>query len=150
MICYRFDNSSCQYLDLNNELSEWKEVSIPIKNGVSSLLGMIDQRYLFLIGTGFGNMEYEIYDTENLNSAWEKFEVKDCRFNTVGKGILYIDDSSLLLLGNKSRDDKLKHKIEISINGRKVSSVQIFHNCIEKNLNFPSCPFFQCGNELVN
>ena len=39
MICYRFDNSSCQYLDLNNELSEWKEVSIPIKNGVSSLAG---------------------------------------------------------------------------------------------------------------
>lgn len=31
-----------------------------------------------------------------------------------------------------------------------MSSVQIFHNCIEKNLNFPSCPIFQCGNELVN
>ena len=91
---------------------------------------------------------FEMYDTTNLKTIWEQYELDYSVFNPYGMGILYIDESSLILLCDK--DTKSNHRVEFDNDGKTLSSVQNLQNCNDECVFFPCGLFFKCGNELVN
>ena len=151
VICYESE-CCCQYLDLNNLSLGWKIVSSPNINSTHSVMCMLNQRYLLLFEQYWEHTNkkigFEMYDTTNLKTIWEQYELDYSVFNPYGMGILYIDESSLILLCDK--DTKSNHRVEFDNDGKTLSSVQNLQNCNDECVFFPCGLFFKCGNELVN
>ena len=151
VICYESE-CCCQYLDLNNPSLGWKIVSSPNINSTHSVMCMLNQRYLLLFEQYWEHTNkkigFEMYDTTNLKTIWEQYELYYSVFNPYGMGILYIDESSLILLCDK--DKKSNHRVEFDKDGNTLSSVQNINNCNDEYVFFPCGLFFKCGNELVN